>query len=61
MPWLDLLGLNTMAGTALPGVPVEQMITTENVPVRVPASVVSLVTVVTVVREKSKSQINCKL
>lgn len=33
LPWLDLLGLNIMAGVTVLGVPVEQMITTENVPV----------------------------
>ena len=31
MPWLDLLGLNVMAGATVLGVPVEQMLTTENV------------------------------
>ena len=31
LPWLDLLGLNVMAGATVLGVPVEQMLTTENV------------------------------
>ena len=30
MPWLDLLGLNVMAGATVLGVPVKQMLTTEN-------------------------------
>ena len=31
MPWLDLLGLNVIAGATVLGVPVKQMVTTENV------------------------------
>ena len=46
MPWLDLLGLNVMAGATVLGVPVKQMLTTENVAGEV---------------KSSKSQINCKL
>ena len=31
LPWLDLIGLNVMAGATVLGVPVKQMLTTENV------------------------------